>query len=235
MKRFITLILIINLSHAFAQTDDFNSILQTYVDDKGFVDYKSLKQNEAKLDAYLAYLEKTAPEKSWSANKEKAFWINVYNAYTLKIILDNYPLKSITKINNKGKTAWKTPFVNVGGTTYTLDHVEHEILRKKFKDPRIHVGVNCASGSCPKLGNLAFTEANVDAELERLMKEFINDSSRNKLSAKKVEISEIFNWFQSDFTADGSVIDYINKYANTPVNKKAKIKYLTYDWSLNGQ
>ena len=138
-------------------------------------------------------------------------------------------------INYDGKTAWKTPFVKVGGKTYTLDHVEHEILRKKFKDPRIHVGVNCASGSCPKLGNLAFTEDNVDSELERLMKDFINDPTRNKLSTKKVEISEIFNWFKGDFTADGSVIDYINKYANKPVNKKAKIKYLTYDWSLNGK
>ena len=235
MRKFITLILIITLTKVYSQTGDFNNLLQTHVNDKGFVDYKSLKKNEGKLDTYLAYLEKTSPEKSWSADKEKAFWINVYNAYTLKIILDNYPLKSITKISNKGKTAWKTPFVKVGGKTYTLDHVEHEILRKKFSDPRIHVGVNCASGSCPKLGNLAFTEDNVDSELERLMKEFINDSTRNKLSAKKVEISEIFNWFKGDFTANGSVIDYINKYANTPVNKKAKIKYLTYDWSLNGK
>jgi hypothetical protein len=235
MKKIITFILIITLTKLYAQTTEFNSLLQTHVDSKGFVDYKSLKQDEGKLNSYLSYLEKTTPEKSWSANKEKAFWINVYNAYTLKIILDNYPLKSITKISNKGKTAWKTPFVKVGGKTYTLDHVEHEILRKKFKDPRIHVGVNCASGSCPKLGNLAFTENNVDGELERLMKEFINDASRNKLSVKKVEISEIFNWFKGDFTADGSVIDYINKYAETPVNKKAKIKYLTYDWSLNGK
>lgn len=235
MKKVITLILIIAVTKISAQTSNFNSLLQAHVDAKGFVNYQSLKQNEGKLDAFLSYLEKTSPEKSWSADKEKAFWINVYNAYTLRIILDNYPIKSITKINNDGKTAWKTSFVKVGGKTYTLDHVEHEILRKKFKDPRIHVGVNCASGSCPKLGNLAFTEDNVELELERLMKEFINDSTRNKLSKKKVEISEIFNWFQGDFTANGSVIDYINRYADEPVNKKAKIKYLPYDWSLNGK
>ena len=82
---------------------------------------------------------------------------------------------------------------------------------------------------------MAFTEENIDSALEKLMKEFINDPNRNKLTKKKVEISEIFNWFKGDFTADGSVIDYINKYAETPVNKKAKIKYLTYDWSLNGK
>jgi hypothetical protein len=205
------------------------------VNDKGFVDYQSLKQNEKTLESYLTYLEQTFPNKSWSANQEKAFWINVYNAYTLKMILDYYPVESITQINNKGNNAWNTPFVKVGGKIYTLDHVEHEILRKKFKDPRIHVGVNCASKSCPKLANTAFTEDNVEAELERLMKEFINDSSRNTLSAKKIEISEIFNWFQDDFTVNGSVIDYINKYANTTVNKEAKIKYLPYDWSLNGK
>lgn len=235
MKKIFTFIIIITLTKVGAQTSNFNSLLQAHVDAKGFVDYQSLKKNEGKLDAYLSYLEKTSPEKSWSADKEKAFWINVYNAYTLKIILDNYPLNSITKIDNGGKTAWKTSFVKVGGKTYTLDHVEHEILRKKFKDPRIHVGVNCASGSCPKLGNMAFTEDNIELELERLMKEFINDPTRNKLTKKKVEISEIFNWFQGDFTANGTVIDYINRYADEPVNKKAKIKYLTYDWSLNGK
>ncbi|MFY0629876.1 MAG: DUF547 domain-containing protein [Flavobacteriaceae bacterium] len=235
MKKFITGILILSFVVTQAQTSTFNTLLQENVDAKGNVNYKSLKANETKLDGYLAYLAKTTPSKDWSADKEKAFWINAYNAYTIRIILDNYPLKSITGIKNKGKTAWKTPFAKVAGKTYTLDHIEHEILRKKFKDPRIHVGVNCASGSCPKLGNMAFTESNVDTELERLMKEFINDTTRNKLSKKKVEISEIFNWFKGDFTANGSVIDYINKYADVKVNKKAKIKYLPYDWSLNGK
>lgn len=236
MKKLIAFVLIITLTKIHSQTEEFNALLQKYVDDQGFVDYQSLKKNESKLDDYLAYLNKTSPKKDWSANKEKAFWINAYNAYTLKIILENYPVKSITKINYDGKNAWKTPFVKVGGTTYTLDHVEHEILRKKFKDPRIHVGVNCASGSCPKLGNFAFTENNIDSELDRLMKEFINDPTRNRLNGKKAEISEIFNWFQGDFTTNGSsVIDYINRYANEPLDAKAKIKYLTYDWSLNGK
>jgi len=234
MKRLFTLILLLSLSNLYSQTSTFNSLLENYVDAKGNVDYKSLKANEDTLDSYLSYLSNTTPN-NWSADKEKAFWVNAYNAYTIKIILDNYPLKSITGIKNNGKTAWKTPFAKVGGKTYTLDHIEHEILRKKFKDPRIHVGVNCASKSCPKLGNIAFTEDNIELELERLMKEFINDSSRNKLSEKKIEISEIFNWFQGDFTANGTVIDYINRYADEPINKKAKIKYLPYDWSLNGK
>lgn len=235
MKKLFLLICILSFGALNAQISNFNEILQKNVDKSGIVDYKSIKSNETKLDDFLSYLNETSVKEEWSDNKEKAFWINVYNAYTLKIILNNYPLKSITNISVKGKTAWKTPFVKVGGKTYTLDYVEHQILRKKFNDPRIHVGVNCASGSCPKLGNIAFTETNIEKELERLMKEFINDSSRNKLTEKKLQISEIFNWFKEDFTKEGSVIDYINKYSNLEISKKARIKYLSYDWSLNGK
>lgn len=235
MKKFILLLCISISANTFSQTSILNTLLQKHVDEKGNVDYKALKKEEATLDTYLVFLEKFDTTNFDSENAEKAFWINVYNAYTLKIILSNYPLKSITNIKEGGKTAWKISFVKAGGKTYTLDHVEHEILRKRFKDPRIHVGVNCASGSCPKLANFAFTAANIDASLETLMKEFINDSTRNKIGKKKVEISEIFNWFKGDFTADGTVIDYINKYSKVQVNKKAKIKYLPYDWSLNSK
>ncbi|MFD2530509.1 DUF547 domain-containing protein [Polaribacter marinaquae] len=216
-----------------AQTSIFNNLLETHVSKQGLVNYKNFKADEAKLNTYISYLEKTKPTSSWSVAKQKAFWINAYNAYTLKIILDNYPLKSITDIKEDGKTAWKIPFAKVGGKTYTLDHIEHEILRKNLFDPRIHVGVNCASGSCPKLANMAFTEQNIDSALEKLMTAFVNDSSRNKLSEKKVKISSIFNWFKDDFTKEGSVIDYLNKYADIKINKKAKISYLNYDWSLN--
>ena len=139
------------------------------------------------------------------------------------------------EIKRKGKDAWNTPFANVGGKNYTLNHIEHEILRKDFNDPRIHVGVNCASGSCPQLGNFAFTESNIEAELERLMKLFINDNSRNKITEKKIQISKIFEWFKGDFTKNGSLIEYLNTYSTTKINKKAKIRYLTYDWNLNGK
>lgn len=236
MKNLLTLSFIFFFIATQAQTSVFNSLLQKNVDSKGNVNYKNLKKEENKLDAYLNYLNKTSPSKSWSKNKQKAFWINAYNAYTIKIILQNYPVKSITKIKNKGKTAWKTSFAKVGGTTYTLDHIEHKILREKLFDPRIHVGVNCASGSCPKLHNVAFTESNVNTELEKLMKSFINDPKRNKTSKKDmIHISEIFNWFKVDFTKKGSVIDYINKYANQKVSSDAKIHYLPYDWNLNGK
>ena len=236
MKQFILFSFLFLIAfNSNAQTENYNALLQKYVDKKGNVDYKGLKTDESKLTAYLTYLAKTTPQKSWSDNKKKAFWINAYNAYTLKIILDHYPLKSIMKIKKKGKDAWSIPFAKVGGKNYTLNHIEHEILRKDFNDPRIHVGVNCASVSCPQLGNFAFTEANIESELERLMKLFINDSSRNKITEKKIQISKIFDWFKGDFIKNGSLIDYFNKYSTTKINKKAKIRYLEYNWSLNGK
>ncbi|TMM32224.1 DUF547 domain-containing protein [Polaribacter aestuariivivens] len=231
----LALIVVFTFYNVSAQTSTYNDLLQKHVTENGIVDYKAFKKDEAKLDSYISYLEKTSPNDSWSENKQKAFWINAYNAYTIKIILDNYPLKSIMDIKKNGKTAWKIPFAKVGGKTYTLDHIEHEILRKKLFDPRIHVGVNCASGSCPKLGNIAFTEENIDTTLEKLMKEFVNDSSRNKISTKRIQISSIFDWFKEDFTKNGSVIDYLNKYSDTEIKNSAKTSYLKYDWSLNGK
>ncbi len=142
-------------------------------------------------------------------------------------------MKSIRDIKIDGKIAWKIPFIKVGENTYTLDWIEHEILRKKYNDPRIHVGINCASISCPKLGNFAFSEDNIETALDNLMLEFINNGNRNKISENKLELSKIFDWFSSDFTKNGTLIDYINKYASIKVSEKASIKYLTYDWRLN--
>ena len=216
-----------------AQTSIFDSLLQKNVDKTGRVDYQSLKNNETLLDNYLAYIQNNEPTKDWSSNKKKAFWINTYNAYTIKIILNNYPLKSIRDIKIDGKTAWKIPFVKVGQKRYTLDQIEHKILRKKFNDSRIHVGINCASVSCPRLWNFAFTEDNIASSLDNLMKEFINDTTRNKISKKNVALSEIFNWFSKDFIKNGTIISYLNTYAAIKISEKASIKYLTYDWSLN--
>ena len=216
-----------------AQTSIFDSLLQKNVDKTGKVDYQSLKNNETLLDNYLAYIQNNEPTKEWSSNKKKAFWINTYNAYTIKIILNNYPLKSIRDIKIDGETAWKIPFVKIGQKRYTLDQIEHKILRKKFNDPRIHVGINCASVSCPRLWNFAFTEDNIASSLDNLMKEFINNTTRNKISKNNLEISEIFNWFSKDFMKNGTIINYLNTYAAIKISEKASIKYLTYDWSLN--
>ena len=234
MKKLMVLIIAsLTFAQANAQTAIFNDLLQEHVTADGFVDYTSF--NKEKLERYLSYLERTSPEVTWSENKQKAFWINAYNAYTIKKILEYDALISIVNIKENNQTAWKIPFAKVGGKTYTLDYIEHEILRKNLFDPRIHVGVNCASNSCPKLGNIAFTEENIEATLENLMKAFINDSTKNKITKNKLQISSIFDWFQEDFIKNGTVIEYLNTYSKTTINKKIAIHYLKYDWSLNGK
>tara|TARA_B110000091_G_C13733025_1_gene439889 strand:+ start:592 stop:1269 length:678 start_codon:yes stop_codon:yes gene_type:complete len=214
-----------------AQATVYNELLQAHVSQEGIVDYKNF--NQKKLRLYLTSLEKVTPNITWSKGKQKAFWINAYNAYTIQIILENYPLKSILEIKKAGKTAWKILFAKVGNQTYTLDYIEHEILRKKYKDSRIHVGVNCASISCPKLLNVAFTEKNIDAELEKLMIAFVNDTTRNKISKNKIKISKIFTWFKEDFTEKGSILEFLNQYSDIQINKNAQIRYGDYDWNLN--
>jgi len=218
-----------------AQTIILDNLLKKHVNNNGWVNYTTFKNELEKLDNYIVYLTKTTPNKKWSKNKEKAFWINAYNAYTIKLILENYPLKSILDFKINEEDAWNIPFAKIGGKYYTLNVIEHEILRKKFNDPRIHVGINCASVSCPKLANFAFTEKNVDSKLEDLMKKFINDNSRNKINSKKIKLSKIFEWFTEDFTKKGSLIDYLNQYSSIKINKKAKISFLNYDWKLNKQ
>ena len=217
----------------FSQVETFDSLLNTHVTDKGVVDYKGILKDKSGLTSYVQYLVKTTPEPSWSGDKIKAFWINAYNAYTIQLIVENYPLTSILKINSKGKDAWNQKFAVVGGETYTLNEIEHEILRKQFSDPRIHVGVNCASYSCPPLLNRAFTEKNVDVELEQLMKSFINDPTRNLITEKKLTLSKIFEWYQEDFTKNGKLISYIDAYSEVTLTKKTKIRYMEYNWNLN--
>ena len=234
MKKLILLIVTtLTFSHLNAQTSLFNDLLKAHVSKNGIVDYASF--NSQKLDTYLSYLEKTTPKVTWSENKQKAFWINAYNAYTIKKILENYPLKSIQDIKENGKTVWKIPFANVGRKMYTLDYIERKILLKNLLDPRIHVAVNCAANSCPKLSNIAFTEENIEATLEKLMKAFINDTTRNKVNNDKVQISSIFNWFEKDFTQKNTLISYLNKYSETKIKANSKISYLKYDWGLNGK
>jgi hypothetical protein len=218
---------------SFAQHEGFDKLLENNITEDGVVNYKGIMKERATLDAYIAYIKVTSPEEKWSDDKTKAFYINVYNAYTILLILDNYPLKSIMKISKRGKDAWHQKFVVVGGETFSLNDIEHQILRKKYSDPRIHVGVNCASFSCPPIANFAFTEANVETELERLMKKFINDPARNRITSKKITLSKVFEWYKGDFTKNGSLVTYINGYTEVELTKKTKVRYLEYNWNLN--
>ncbi|WP_139956758.1 DUF547 domain-containing protein [Flavicella sediminum] len=227
------IILLLFTSQLSAQVAHFDSLLKENISNEGVVNYQGIIKNKHHLAHYIDYLKKTTPAKSWSDNAVKAFWINAYNAYTIKLITDHYPVKSIMDIRLKGKDAWHAPIATVGGKTLTLNEIEHEILRKNYKDPRIHVGVNCASFSCPPIANFAFTEKNIEATLEKLMVSFVNDPQRNNITEKKITLSKIFEWYQADFTQNGNLVSYISKYSKTPISKKAKVRYLDYNWNLN--
>lgn len=206
----------------------WNTLLQKNVSKNGNVDYKGFQKDSKQLQSYLDLLAANVPTKSWSKNAVLAYWINTYNAYTVKLILDNYPVKSIKDISNP----WGKKFFTLGTKKYSLEEVEHEILRK-MDEPRIHFAINCASFSCPNLLNEAYTEAKVEKQLESVAKSFVNDKTKNTITANKIEISEIFSWFSGDFKTKGTVIDFLNQYSTVKINSKASVKFKTYNWSLN--
>jgi Protein of unknown function, DUF547 len=231
MKKIIVLLLLFT-SKSFSQKfdySDYNSFLSKYVSEKGNVNYDKIKKNIAELEIIVDQFSKNQPtNKNWTKKEELAYFINTYNVYTLKIVVDNYPTKSIKDINK----AWDKKTIPSYKALLSLSDIEHKILRK-LNEPRIHFAINCASVSCPNLENKAFEPSTLENQLESATKSFINDKTKNLITEKEIKISEIFNWFASDFKVNGSVIDYINKYATTKIDKKAKIKYLEYNWSLN--
>lgn len=216
----------------------WDKLVKKYVNPSGMVNYKDLQKDKGELDAYLKTLSGNAPQNSWSENEQKAYWINAYNAFTVSLILQHYPVKSIKDIAGKIykiNTPWDIKFINIGGKKYDLNNIEHSILRKKFNDPRIHFAIVCASMSCPRLRNEAYTAAQIDAQLDDAGKGFLNDKSKNRISAANAELSKYFSWYKSDFTKNGSLVDFINKYSLTKINANTKIGSLDYNWSLNEQ
>lgn len=206
----------------------WNVLLQQYVDADGNVDYHSWKKSQTDLDKYIQLLEKTPPANYWDKNDSLAYFINAYNAVTVKLILDNYPLKSIRDI----KDPWDSKSLNLPNNRLTLNDIEHKVLRK-MDDPRIHFAINCASASYPQLSNEAFRASKVQKQLEEATALFINDTSKNQISEKNIGLSKIFLWFSKDFGSKKERIAFIQKYSQKSFKDNAKIKYQEYDWSLN--
>lgn len=227
----------------------FTRLLKDYVRD-GRVDYKGLSQDK-RLDVYLKQLSETEPDKLPSAKDKLAFWINVYNAYTLKLIRDNYPLKSINTLHRGGlviasllkNTAWDQGFVIAGGKKMTLNEVEHKILRPMFKEPRIHFAIVCAAKGCPPLRSEAYEAARLDSQLNEQGRVFLSQAGKNSfdLKNKTAHISPIFGWFRKDFGKDRkSVLLFIAEFLEPgtaeAIRQNAgnwRISYTYYDWSLN--
>ena len=208
--------------------ETWNDILQKHVDDQGNVDYAIIAKNPSHLDDYLTHLADNPPASSWTKDEKLAYFINLYNAGTVKLIIDNYPVESIKDIPFR----WKKSWIKVGNETTSLNDIEHKVLRK-MDDPRIHFAINCASYSCPKLLNIAFSPDKIEQQLNTAAKGFINDRKRNRLESDKLQLSAIFKWFKKDFTKESSLLEYVSRYFEEPLPEDIKISYLDYDWSLN--
>jgi Protein of unknown function, DUF547 len=219
----------------------WTALLQKHVNDKGLVNYKGFIADSTALNSYLQLLSGHAPAADWNREEKLAYWINAYNAFTVKLITQHYPLKSIKDIGPATQiifvnTPWDKKFFSIGGKSMTLNTIEHKILRKKFTEPRIHFAVNCASISCPKLLNVAYEAATLDAQLTAQAKDFLADVDKNQVTADNPKLSSIFKWFNGDFKKTGlSKLAFINQYAPVKINDKANLDYLDYNWNLNEQ
>jgi len=205
----------------------FHKLLQGNVSSKGKVNYAGIKSAEATLDGYLAALSNTKVSEL-SKSAQLAFWINAYNAFTLKKIVDNHPVNKITDLD--GGKPWDKKWINIDGKTLSLNNIENDIIRPQFNEPRIHFAVNCAAKSCPPLLNKAWSAGNLNTFLEQQTRAFVNNAAHNQLSADKIKISKIFEWYKEDF---GDLITFLNKYSDVKINPDAQIEYNDYNWNLN--
>jgi len=205
----------------------------------GRVDYSGFKQAEPRLDQYLRQLREIEPDQL-DRSGQMAFYINLYNAATIKLILSAYPgIKSIKDLGSLFQSPWKKKFITLSGRTVTLDHIEHGILRPRFKDPRVHFAVNCASKSCPPLLGEPYAGSTLDAQLNAATAAFINDPQSNYIQGDSLYVSRIFKWFGEDFGDD--IKGFVAKYARGELKNQLdakipalQVQYLDYDWSLNG-
>ena len=262
MKKVILILLFCIVSPPLPVSADFDHehgiwdiLLKKHVimknqDRQSLVDYTGFKNDSALFVTYLTQLSLVRqPEyDTWTKNQKLAFLINTYNAFTIKLITDHYPVDSIRDIGGMFKSPWKISFIPLLGKKRSLDEIEHTMIRQKgvFDEPRIHVALVCAAKGCPALQNQAYTGGNLNTLLETALIRFLSDTSRNRFNAgkKKFELSSIFNWYKQDFSDKyGSLNQFLMIYADTfskspgdlDVIKHGtfSVGYSDYDWSLN--
>ncbi|HUP98305.1 MAG TPA: DUF547 domain-containing protein [Usitatibacter sp.] len=218
------------------------------------VSYAGLARDRAELKALLAEYSRVprAEFDGWSMPQQQAFLINAYNAFTIEKILTRYPdIKSIRDFGTVFGNPWKDKFFTLLGQASSLDHVEHEILRREgaYDEPRVHVAVVCASIGCPMLRDEAFTPEKLEAQLADGMRRFLSDRTRNRYNAqaRRLEVSRIFDWYGKDFekghkgfaSVKATLARYADQLADRPEDRaavreqKADVAFLDYDWALN--
>lgn len=241
----------------------YDSVLKKYVKN-GRVDYKGFKASEEEFDTYLRDLGSVSERDytNWSQEEKLAFWINAYNAFTIKAVIDNYPIKgSVFSIYPRNSIlqidgVWDKLQFQAVGKTVTLEEIEHEILRKQFNEPRIHFAIVCASLGCPDLRSEAYSADIINEQLESAAIEFVNNPEKGvkiNTADKVVKISKIFKWFGEDFIQgfgntelfkdidikERAVFNFIRNHVESQEERaflesnQFKISYLNYDWILN--
>ncbi len=214
----------------------WTTLLAVSVTPEGDVDYKSFISNKDQLQLYLDDLSNNPPGQNWPQDERLAYWINAYNAFTVKLIIDHYPVQSIKDIASgipMIDSPWDIKFFKIGEMDMDLNTIEHQILRKKFDEYRIHFAINCASQSCPRLRDEAFVSSSLEKQLEDQEASFMLDNTKNKITVDEIALSSIFSWFESDFTKEHTIMDLIKSY-HPFVDATKDIEYMEYDWSLNG-
>ncbi len=225
----------------------FTEVLSDHVE-KGMVDYQAIKQ-DPRFEEYIELLRNIDPYQI-RADDFLSFWINVYNAFTIKVVCDNYPVKSITDLHTGGfyishiikKTIWDKEYIDLNDRKYTLNFIEHKLLRP-YGDARIHFALVCAAKSCPSLRAEAYETNTLDEQLNEQARTFLSQENKNRFDFENnvVYLSKIFKWFSGDFKKNGQdVLDYVSQFLE---NKRAEyirmnrnkinIKYTDYDWALN--
>lgn len=207
---------------------DYRSItpfFQKYISEDGLINYKELKKNKLALEQTIQIFIEHPPKEDWHRNEKLAYWLNVYNLQLIKLISENYPIKSVLDLY-EGKV-WQVKCIKIGDRSYCLDEIEHDIIRKELKEPRIHFALYSGAISSPPLLNEAFTAANMNAHFEKLPN--VLYVKKHKITSTKIEISMLFDWYKDDFKA---LIPFINKYSKTQVSPNAEISYVDFDWRL---
>ncbi len=221
----------------------FSQVLKTYVHNER-VDYAALKAHPQELNRYLSEVAAVRRKHfdHWTRKQQIAFLINAYNAYTLKLIIDHYPIKSIKDIGHFWRGPWAQPVVHLFGKSITLDTIEQDMLRKDYREPRIHFALVCASIGCPPLRSEAYLATRLDEQLNDQGKRFLANRSKNRVDATDhtVYLSPIFKWYGEDFKKkSGSVLAFLKPYwpKRERIELKSghfEIRYTDYNWSLNG-
>lgn len=217
----------------------FDALLKQYVDNQGMVNYRALQRDSVALNKYLSVLSATHPHDGWSKDEQLAFWINAYNAFTLRLIIRHYPITSIKDITSLNipflHSPWDINFITIEGVSYDLNNIEHGIIRKQFEVPEIHFALVCAARSCPPLRREAYLADKLHSQLLDQAYKFLSDQSKNNIDASPVKLSKLFLWYRFDFTSKGSLIAYLNAITGKSLSQSTDIDYMDYDWRLNQQ